>query len=129
MKAEFAFPPSCAGPEKLKPEQPPMPPPISDLTSALIGKEFKRSKPMVWEFHGYGLQLAVTDFPWKAIRQEVRKGKKEWELYNLRDDPNETTNLADKNPDVLKRLAHISKTDRTPSERLPLPLYDGPQKK
>ncbi|MGJ8698274.1 MAG: arylsulfatase [Verrucomicrobiaceae bacterium] len=97
----------------------------SDLHPLLIGQGFQRSKPMVWEFHGYGLQLAVTDFPWKAIRQEARKGKSQWELYHLDRDPNETTNLATQHPDIVARLANISKTDRTPSKRNRLPLYDN----
>ena len=87
--------------------------------------EFKRHKPMVWEFHGYGTQLAVMDGPWKAIRQKVRTKKPgPWELYNLDDDPNEKTNLAKKHPEILERLKEASKTDRTPSPRAPLKIYD-----
>ncbi|MDB4143993.1 hypothetical protein N9733_11105, partial [Akkermansiaceae bacterium] len=96
----------------------------TDLTPALKGKKFERTKPMVWEFHGYGLQLAVTDFPWKAIRQQVKKGKSDWELYNLKDDPNEKNDLAKAHPETLKRLAEVSKNDRTQSERNRVPIYD-----
>lgn len=100
----------------------------TSLIPALNGEPFSRSKPMVWEFHGYGVQLAVTDFPWKAIRQQARKGKLPWELYNLKDDPNETTNLADQHPKILKRLSDVSQTDRIPNSRAKLPAYDNAQK-
>ena len=47
----------------------------SDLSPVLLGKKgFIRSKPMVWEFHGYGGQLAVMDGPWKAVRRISRAG-------------------------------------------------------
>ncbi len=86
----------------------------------------KRKKPMVWEFHGYSGQLAVNDFPWKAVRQKVKtKNPGAWELYNLKDDPNEATDLAQKKPEVLKRLIEISRSEHSLSENDPLPVYDG----
>lgn len=98
----------------------------SSLVPALKSEAFKRTKPMLWEFHGYGLQLAVTDFPWKAIRQQARKKNSPWELYNLKNDPNETTNLAKKHPEILNRLKEISRTDRTSNDRAKFPEYDRP---
>ena len=100
----------------------------TSLTTALKGDEFSRRKPMVWEFHGYGLQLAVTDFPWKAIRQKARKGKALWELYHLENDPNELTNLAKLHPNILNRLTKISRNDRTLNPRAKFPAYDSAQK-
>ena len=80
---------------------------------------------MVWEFHGYGVQLAVIDGPWKTIRQGAAKKKPgKWELYNLEKDPSETKNLAKKYPEILTRLAKISATDRSPNPRAKFPLYD-----
>lgn len=96
----------------------------TDLTPAIMGEKFQRNKPMLWEFHGYGLQLAVTDFPWKAIRQKARKGTSKWELYHLENDPRETNNLATNNPEILNRLKEISRSDRSPNQRSPLPEYD-----
>lgn len=97
----------------------------SDLVPALSGQKFQRTKPMLWEFHGYGLQLAVTDYPWKAIRQQTRKRNSKWELYNLESDPNEKTNLAAKHPKILNRLKDISRSDRSPNERSKLQEYDN----
>ena len=97
----------------------------SDLVPVLSGQKFQRTKPMLWEFHGYGLQLAVTDFPWKAIRQQTRKRNSKWELYNLEKDPNEKTNLAAKHPKILNRLKDISRSDRSPNERSKLQEYDN----
>lgn len=98
----------------------------TDLTPVLTGSgDFQRTKPMVWEFHGYGGQLAVIDGPWKAIRQGVKsKNIGPWELYNVDKDPGEAKNLAAQYPEILARLTKISETDRTPNPRAKLPLYD-----
>ena len=103
----------------------------TDLTPALLGDKFKRSKPMVWEFHGYGCQVAITDFPYKAVRTGLKKKNApgNWELYNLNDDPGEKTDLAAKHPEIVKRLEDAYRADRTPNPRAKLPLYDGTAKK
>ena len=103
----------------------------TDLTPALLGNKFQRSKPMVWEFHGYGGQIAVTDFPYKAVRTQIKKKKApgKWELYNLKEDPGEKNNLAAKHPKIVTRLEDVYRADRSPNPRAKLPLYDGTEKK
>jgi arylsulfatase len=97
----------------------------SDLTPALTKKSFERSKPMIWEFHGYGGQLAVIDFPWKAVRQKAKSKKPgKWELYNIRKDPAEGNDLAKQHPEIVNRLEGAFKKDRSPNARAKLPLYD-----
>lgn len=84
-----------------------------------------RNKPMIWEFHGYGGQIAVMDDQWKAVRQKVKSKKPgAWELYNLDDDRAEAKDLAAKHPETVKRLEEAYKKDRTPNPRAKLPLYD-----
>ncbi|MFC1806023.1 sulfatase [Planctomycetota bacterium] len=59
-------------------------------------------------FRGHGLQ-AVRSGDWKL--HLGRKGKKRQapgQLYNLRDDIGEKTNVADKHPDVVKRLEALA---------------------
>ena len=97
----------------------------TDLTPALIKKPFERSKPMIWEFHGYGGQLAVIDFPWKVVRQKAKSKKPgKWQLYNIRKDPAEGNDLAQQHPEIVNRLEGAFKNDRTPNARAKLPLYD-----
>ena len=97
----------------------------TDLTPALIKKAFERSKPMIWEFHGYGGQLAVIDFPWKVVRQKAKSKKPgKWQLYNIRKDPAESNDLAEQRPEIVNRLEGAFKNDRTPNARAKLPLYD-----
>jgi arylsulfatase A-like enzyme len=43
---------------------------------------------------------------WKITRAQ---GDKSWELYNLKTDPGETQNVADKNPDVIARFEKLLK--------------------
>ena len=45
-------------------------------------------------------------------------------LDNLEDDPGENHDLAERHPDLLKRLILVSGTDRSPTPRAKLPLYD-----
>ena len=97
----------------------------TDLTPALIKKSFERNKPMIWEFHGYGGQLAVIDFPWKVVRQKAKSKKPgKWQLYNIRKDPAESNDLAEQRPEIVNRLEGAFKNDRTPNARAKLPLYD-----
>ena len=97
----------------------------SDLTPALTKKSFERSKPMIWEFHGYGGQLAVIDFPWKTVRQKAKSKKPgKWQLYNIKKDPAEGNDLAKQHPKIVNRLEEAFKKDRSPNARAKLPLYD-----
>ena len=80
---------------------------------------------MIWEFHGYGGQLAVMDGPWKAVRQGVRSDNPgAWELYHLEHDPGEARNLAQDHAGVLARLVQAFQVDRSPNPVFPLPLHD-----
>jgi arylsulfatase len=89
------------------------------------------------EFPGYGGQQSVRVGDWKAIRRNLG-GKKappatatppaassKLELYNLADDPNETKDLADKNPEVVARLAKLMREQHTPSKEFPFAVLDG----
>ena len=63
---------------------------------------------MIWEFHGYGGQLAVIDGPWKAIRQKVRsENPGPCKLYNLKKDPSEKVD-----PRILEHLIAAYEADR-----------------
>jgi arylsulfatase A-like enzyme len=65
--------------------------------------------------------LAVRLGDWKAIRP---KPDAKLELYNLKDDLAETTDLADKHPEVLDRIKDIIAHARTPERKYPA---TGPQ--
>ncbi|MEM6691150.1 MAG: sulfatase-like hydrolase/transferase [Planctomycetota bacterium] len=86
----------------------------------------EREKPMIWNFNGYGGQLAVRDRSWKAVRLDVlRKQPKAWELYNLSDDPSEANDVASSNPEIVEQLERQFIADREPEPDFPMPLYDG----
>lgn len=57
------------------------------------------SRILYWEFPGK--QTAIRQGKWKAVSV---KTDAEFELYDIEKDPNETTDLAKKYPDVLSRL-------------------------
>jgi len=58
-----------------------------------------RTKPMIWEFAGYGGIIAIRDGDWKAVRVDTKKSQPgKWQLYNLADDPRESNNLAEQHP-------------------------------
>ena len=99
---------------------------VSKLQNAVPSNPaWSRGKPMIWEFHGYGGQIAVMDGDWKAVRQGVkRKNPGPWELYHLREDRAESNNIAEEHPEIVERLEMAFKADRTPNARAKLPLYD-----
>ena len=95
------------------------------LVPALKGTDAPRAQPLYREFPGYGSQQAIWDGKWKAIRTDMAKtvkakGQIHTELYDLDADPNETTDLADKFPDILKGLETKMSAARVPDSNFPL---------
>ena len=84
------------------------------------------------ESSGYGGQQTVVLGDWKALRIGLqpakRAGKKiddvPIELYNLKDDPAEATNLAARHPEKVKELLDLMNREHVHSAEFPMPLLD-----
>ncbi|AWB68902.1 N-acetylgalactosamine-6-sulfatase [Saccharobesus litoralis] len=97
---------------------------ISFLPTLLNKANQKQHDSLYWEFHrpnGFHAQaVRIRDDingDWKAVRF-FKKGQRvnpPVELYNLKQDPSETHNLANLHPDIVKQAEHLMKTSRTPS--------------
>ena len=99
------------------------------LVPALKGTDAPRAAPLYREFPGYGSQQAIWDGKWKAIRTDMTKAIKAGQpivtqLYDLDADPNETTDLAAKFPDLVKGLEAKMAAARVPNLDFPLPGVD-----
>ncbi len=91
------------------------------------GKQKKREF-LFWDFGGYGGQQAVRLGDWKGLRRNLHKGNTRIELYNLAADVGETTDLADKHPDIVKRIEKIMSEQHQPSADFPIKVLDSPAK-
>jgi arylsulfatase len=101
---------------------------VSILPTLLDRPGQKTHDFLYWEFSGYGGQQAVRAGDWKAVRQNLARGAIKTELYDLAKDPNETTDVAAHNPDVLKRLEAVLREQHTLSADFPLQGVDRPKR-
>jgi arylsulfatase len=85
----------------------------------------KKHEFLYWEFPGYGGQQAVRMGEWKAVRQNMNKGKIVTELYNLKEDAGEKNNLAAHHQDIVAKLERIMVDEHTPSKVFPIKVLDG----
>ena len=64
--------------------------------------------------------MAVRMGNWKAVRRDVDKVPQgALELYDLMTDIGETTDVAEANPDIVKKMGEIMNEAHTPSEVFP----------
>ncbi|HVC54631.1 MAG TPA: arylsulfatase [Stellaceae bacterium] len=61
-------------------------------------------EPTGWELFG---RMAMRQGDWKAVRIPAPDGPGAWQLYDLRNDPGETTDLALRHPDRLAALIRL----------------------
>jgi arylsulfatase len=98
-----------------------------NLTPALLGTGPVTERPFVaWEFPGYGGQQAVRMGDWKGVRRNMRRGEMTIQLFDLAEDPAETTDVAAAHPAVVAEIRRIMAEERTPSAEFPLPGLDRP---
>lgn len=90
---------------------------ISMLPTLQGQKQTNQHEFLYWEFHEKGSRQAVRMGDWKAVRLDPGKPL---ELYNLKGDPGETINVADKNSQIIAKLEDYLGTARTESERWPI---------
>ena len=67
---------------------------------------------LYWEFYEQGSRQAVRFGDWKAIRQPMFTGA--IELYDLRVDLEETTDVSSEHPEIVKRAAEWMEDAHTP---------------
>lgn len=82
----------------------------------LLGKDNQENHEFLyWEFPAQKGQQAVRMGAWKAVRKNIFKGNMTLELYNLENDPSETTDVALKYPEIVSEIEAIMKNEHTPA--------------
>lgn len=91
--------------------------PDQDGTSflpTLLGRasEQKQHEFLYFEYPAKDGQLAIRMGEWKGVKTGLTKNPQHsWELYNLEQDPFETTNLAVQHPELIEKLDTIVKEE------------------
>jgi arylsulfatase A len=78
------------------------------MVDAFLGKPQKNHEYLYWEFHEKGFSQAIRMSDWKAVRNA--KATNPIELYNLKDDPAETKNIAAQHADIVARMNELMKS-------------------
>lgn len=85
----------------------------------------KRHDFLIWEFAGYGGQQAIRLGDWKGVRVGLQRKPGALELYDLKEDIGETTDVSAKHPDVVKRMTRLLAEQHTPSKLFPIKALAG----
>ena len=101
------------------------------LAPTLLGKK-QEPRPFLYrEFPAYGGWQSVRVGEWKAVRKNLHPPGREaappirTELYNLKSDPGETTDLASQNPEIFAKLEDLMRKEHIKSELFPIRALDS----
>jgi arylsulfatase A-like enzyme len=89
---------------------------VSQAPTLLGTGEQKPHEFLYWEFHEQGFKQAVRMGDWKAIRLKLGGPL---ELYDLKSDLGEKTNVAAKHPEIVAKMEAYMKGARTESREWP----------
>lgn len=95
----------------------------------LLGTEQKETHDFLfWEYPEYGGQVAIRMGDWKVVRQNLKNKKKKptLELYNLKNDPSESNNIAEQHSEIIQKAVQIFKAQHqnAETERFRIPLIE-----
>ncbi len=84
------------------------------MASVLTGKGTQaKHKYLYWEFYEFGSAQAIRWGKWKGIRVPMLTGP--IELYDITTDPEEKTNLAKQNPEIVKQIEAFMAAEHVPN--------------
>ena len=89
------------------------------IMPTLLGDSERQAKHeyLYWEIDIKKGRQAIRKGDWKGLRYNVKDNPNmKLELYNLKDDPSESENMADENPEIVEELQQLMKSARTDSE-------------
>tara|TARA_R110002096_G_scaffold119495_1_gene258950 strand:+ start:80 stop:2275 length:2196 start_codon:yes stop_codon:yes gene_type:complete len=69
---------------------------------------------LYWEFLEQGGKMGVTTTKWKAIQLNTLRDPKPTELFDLENDPSETTDVASQYPEIVKQMDGWIEQSHTP---------------
>ncbi|MEQ9411463.1 MAG: arylsulfatase [Fuerstiella sp.] len=96
------------------------------LLPTLLG-ETQAERPFLYrEFTGYGGQQTIRVGDWKAVRQNLGKGRIKTELYNIATDIGEQHDVAGEHPEIVKQLEDMMAREHVASALFPLRALDSP---
>lgn len=101
---------------------------ISLLPTLLSSGTQEAHEFLYWEFPSYGGQVAFRMGDWKLVRQNLKNDEAPTlELYNLKEDPTETVNVADAHPEVIEKASELFRREReSPAlENFRIPLLEN----
>jgi arylsulfatase A-like enzyme len=86
---------------------------ISFLPELMGRTKDQQKHPYIYfEYPENGGQLAIRMGNWKGVKLDVKKHpEKKWQLFNLQTDRNETTDISEKYPDLIKQFELIVKKE------------------
>lgn len=96
------------------------------LVPTLTGQDQAPRDYLYREFSGYGGQQSIRSGDWKAIRTGMNRGNVKVQLYNLKDDVSESTDVAKEHPELVEKLTAMMMEQHQPSELYPLRPFDAP---
>ena len=103
------------------------------MVPAMLGKKQKQHKYLYWETYSGGGQQAVRKGDWKALRFKVSRDKNApVQLYNLRDDLAETTDVAAAHPEIVAEMKELMTEAHEPNADYafkPIPARQKQKKK
>jgi arylsulfatase A len=95
---------------------------ISLAPTILAKSEQSARNPMVWIYPEYGGQIATRFGDHLVLRTSLKRKNKpgDWEAYNIVTDPNETTDLTEKNPKLIEQAKAIFKKNWSQNPTFPM---------
>ncbi len=100
---------------------------ISMLPTMLSQGLQEKHEFLYWEFPSYGGQVALRLDNWKIVRQNLlNEAEPTIELYDLKTDPLETTNVASEHPEILERASKVflKQREKPQLKNFQIPLID-----
>lgn len=94
---------------------------ISILPTLRAKGKQPRHQFLYWEFHENGGRQAVRMNNWKGVRLNVKEDRNNpLQLFDLKENPYETTNISHLHPDIVKQISQIMDEAHIENETFPL---------